>query len=68
MILLGFVWLPALPVLAYGIGSVYAFFARRRQPAVGPVRRKWTLPPVDRSLLGTRKRTSRSLPGLRKAA
>jgi hypothetical protein len=66
LILLVFLWLPALPVLAYGVSGTYPFRRHRLTTALGKLR--WSLPPADPALRASRQRTSRRLLGLRKAA
>ena len=57
LILLAFIWLPALPVLAYSGTQLYPLFGRKRQSA----RSRWTLPGADPALrIGRTSRRQRS--------
>ena len=68
LLLLAFLWLPAVPVVAYGVHGIYALFtgrSKRVYPALATPR--WPLPPVHAARLRGG-RSGRRAFRLRKAA
>lgn len=68
LILLALIWLPALPVLAYGATAFYPLFNRGKRVATVPATSHWSLPPADPALRVGRRRAARGLLGFRNKA
>ena len=68
VILLAFIWLPAVPVLAYGATILHPLFGRRNRVSTVAVNSRWSLPPADPSLRVGRRRAARGLLGSRNKA
>jgi hypothetical protein len=68
LLLVVFLWLPAIPVLAYGVSGLHRLPSRARRPAMGPPASRWTLPAVDRRVLSGGRQRGRDGGRLRRAA
>jgi len=68
LLLLAFLWVPALPVVAYSVHGIYVLFTgRSRRVYPVPAALRWPLPPVNAARLRGERRVRWAL-RLRKAA
>jgi len=68
LLLVVFLWLPAVPVLAYGVSGLHRAPSRSKRLASTVSAPRWTLPAPDRSLVFGRKQRGRDGARLHRAA
>jgi hypothetical protein len=68
LLLVVFLWLPAIPVLAYGVSGLHRALSRNKRLASSLSTPSWTLPAADRRLLSDRRQRGRRLWSLHRAA
>jgi hypothetical protein len=68
VLLIVFLWLPAVPVLAYGVSGLHRMPVRSKRLTATLSTPSWTLPAADRSLLSGRRQRGRRPWSLHRAA